>query len=339
MAELLINSQNFKYNLNLITQHLDCQDNLALVLKDNAYGHGLREIAGLARESGIESVFVKNEAEALQIKNHFKHITAFYGEISPQSPSNIYQCIHSLQTLQEISPLRPFELEVNCGMNRNGIPMHSLSNAFEIIAKRGLKLIGVFTHNGFGDEGGEEFLLQEGNTKKVRNEVISLCTHHNLPLPRFHSLNTSGVLRGSGVREIVRVGIGAYGYACDSLNLHSLKPIASLWADKICSHSLKKGEKIGYGGIYEMPYDGVVSSYDLGYGDGLFRINERSKGKLLCSNGEQILPRMSMDCFSALSKEDKICVFNDVREWAKFFDTIPYEILTKLSPFIKRKVI
>ena len=70
MAELLISSQNFKHNLNLITQFLDCQDNLALVLKDNAYGHGLREIAGLARESEIESVFVKNEAEALQIKNY-----------------------------------------------------------------------------------------------------------------------------------------------------------------------------------------------------------------------------------------------------------------------------
>ena len=338
MAELLISSQNFKHNLNLITQFLDCQDNLALVLKDNAYGHGLREIAGLARESGIESVFVKNEAEALQIKNYFKHITAFYGEVSPQSPSNIYQCVQSLQTLQEISPLRGFELEVNCGMNRNGIPAHSLNKAFEIIAKRGLKLIGIFTHNGFGDEGGEEFLLQEGNTKKIKEEALSLCTHYNLPLPRFHSLNTSGTFRGSGIKEIVRVGIGAYGYGCECFEL-PLKPIASLWADKICSHSLKKGEKIGYGGMWEMPKDGVVSSYDLGYGDGLFRINENTRGQLLCSSGEQILPRMSMDCFSAMSEKERICLFRDVREWAKFFDTIPYEILTKLSPSIRRKVI
>lgn len=339
MAELIIDSQKFKHNLNLISSFLSSPQNLALVLKDNAYGHGLKEMAGLARKNGIESVFVKNELEALQIKNYFKHITAFYGEISPQSPSNIYQCVQSLQTLQEISPLRGFELEVNCGMNRNGISMHSLSNAFEIIAKRGLKLVGVYTHNGFGDEGGEGLALQENNSKNIKEEVQKLCARYNLALPRFHSLNTSGTLRNNGANEIVRVGIGAYGYACECFALPSLKPIASLWADRICSHTLKAGNKIGYGGAYEIPYDGVVSSYDLGYGDGLFRIDERTQGKLLCSSGEQILPRMSMDCFSALSDRDKLCLFSDVREWAKFFGTIPYEILTKLSPFIKRKVI
>lgn len=340
MAELLISSQAFKHNLNLISQHLSTPKNLALVLKDNAYGHGLKEMAGLARENGIESVFVKNESEALQIKNDFKHITAFYGGVSPQSPSNIYQCVQSLQTLQEISPLRGFELEVNCGMNRNGLPPSELERAFRLIAQRGLRLIGVFTHNGFGDEGGEGFKTQETTSQQIKQDILSLCAKHNLPTPRFHSCNSSGTFRQEEISEIVRVGLAGYGYLCTDFGASlGLKPIASLWAEKICSHSLKKGEKIGYGGGWEMPCDGVVSSYDLGYGDGLFRISENTQGRLLCTDGEQILPRMSMDCFSALSEKKRICLFSDVREWAKFFGTIPYEILTKLSPFIKRKVL
>lgn len=340
MAELLINSQAFKHNLNLISKHLTPTQSPALVLKDNAYGHGLKEMAGLARENGIESVFVKNEFEALQICNHFKHITAFYGEISQESPSNIYQCVQTLATLESIAPTRGFELEVNCGMNRNGLESYDLKKAFEIIAKRGLKLVGVFTHNGFGDEGGEEMQTQEKLSKDIKVQVIELCKNFSLPTPRFHFHNSSGTFRKENIEEIVRIGIAGYGYLCASHSLcDELKPIASLWADRICSHYLKKGERLGYGGAGVMPYDGVVSSYDLGYGDGLFRIDEHTKEKLLCDDGEQILPRMSMDCFSTLSQKEKICLFRDVRDWAKVFQTIPYEILTKLSPFIKRKVI
>lgn len=340
MAELLINSQAFKHNLNLISKHLSPTQSPALVLKDNAYGHGLKEMAGLARENGIESVFVKNESEALQIKNTFKHITAFYGNVSEDAPSNIYQCVQTLQTLQTISPTRGFELEVNCGMNRNGLSPQNLKEAFKIIAKRDLRLIGVFTHNGFGDEGGEEMDRQENLSKEIQAQVLELCSSLALPTPRFHFHNSSGTFRKKNIEEIVRVGIAGYGYLCSSHPLcEELKPIASLWADKICSHSLKKGEKIGYGGAGVMPCDGVVSSYDLGYGDGLFRIHEHTHGKLLCDEGEQILPRMSMDCFSTLSEKEKICLFRDVRGWARFFDTIPYEILTKLSPFIKKRVL
>lgn len=340
MAELLINSQAFKHNLNLISKHLSPTLTPALVLKDNAYGHGLKEMAELAKENGIESVFVKNEFEALQIYQHFKHITAFYGEISQESPSNIYQCVQTLATLENIAPTRGFELEVNCGMNRNGISVDSLKNAFEIIAKRKLNLIGVFTHNGFGDEGGEDLKQQEKNSEQIKQEVITLCASHNLPLPRFHSCNSSGTFRQKQNKDIVRIGLAGYGYLCAEIDhLPELQPIASLWADKICTHFLRKGQKIGYGGIWQMQEDGFVSSYDLGYGDGLFRVSEYTQEKIFCSEGEQILPRMSMDCFSALSQKERICLFRDVRTWAKAFRTIPYEILVKLSPFIKRRVI
>lgn len=340
MAEILINSSHFKHNLNLITQHLSTNQLPSLVLKDNAYGHGLKEMAGLARENGIESVFVKNEFEALQIKNDFKHITAFYGEVSHDAPSNIYQVIQSLEMLKTLPKHRGFELEINCGMNRNGIDMCKLNEAFEIIAINKLNLVGVFTHNGFADEGGEEMQNQEEKSRKIKNQVIELCAKLSLPLPRFHFHNSSGTFRKENIQEIVRIGIAGYGYLCDSHSLCSeLKPIASLWADRICSHYLKKGERLGYGGAGVMPYDGVVSSYDLGYGDGLFRIDENTQEPLLCLDGEQILPRMSMDCFSVLSQKERICLFSDVREWARIFRTIPYEILTKLSPFIKRRIV
>lgn len=340
MAEILINSEFFKHNLNLISTHLAPQQIPALVLKDNAYGHGLKEISILARKNGVENVFVKNESEALQIQNDFKHITVFYGEVSSNAPKNIYQVVQDLQTLHRIDPCRGFELEVNCGMNRNGIAYGDLKNALKIIARRNLNFIGVFTHNGYADEGGELMQKQEEKSRTIQDQIIKICNNLMLPLPRFHFHNSSGTFRKENIQEIVRIGIAVYGYLCSSHPLHTqLKPIASLWAKRICSHTLKQGDKIGYGGIWEMPKDGKVSSYDLGYGDGLFRVSEFTQEAVFCDEGEQILPRMSMDCFSTISQKDEICLFRDVRDWARIFKTIPYEILVKLSPFIKRTII
>ena len=46
-----------------------------------------------------------------------------------------------------------------------------------------------------------------------------------------------------------------------------------------------------------------------------------------------------MDSFSLADVGERVCVFDDARVWAKFFKTIEYDILVKLSPFIKRKVV
>ena len=89
MSEIIIDSQSYKHNLNLISSHIGTSTELAIVLKDNAYGHGLEQISTLAREYGIKSVFVKNYAEAMQIKDDFPCITALYGMPQGTFPPHI----------------------------------------------------------------------------------------------------------------------------------------------------------------------------------------------------------------------------------------------------------
>lgn len=340
MPKLLIRSAHFKHNLDLISSHIGSQDKLALVLKDNAYGHGIKEIAKLAKEYGIKSVFVKNEMEALQIQNDFEHITALYGNISSLAPSNIYQTIHSIQTLKEISPNRKVELKFNTGMNRNGLEPHQVQETIQIILKRRLHLVGVFSHNGYGDDGGEEMNKQHQKSQEIKEQITHLARTLGFEIPRFHFLSSSGALRQEKIEEdLVRIGIASYGYLCAEIPIaQKLKPIASLWANQISKRTLARGDRLGYSGAGIIAQKNIVSTYDLGYGDGLFRLNEHHP-KLTCINGEEILPRMSMDCFSCLSEEKEICLFEDAWKWARVFDTTPYEILVKLSPFIPRSVI
>lgn len=339
MAKLLIHSSHFKYNLDLIASTID-KSKFALVLKDNAYGHGIKQIAQLAQDYGIKSVFVKNQAEALQIQHAFEHITALYGAITPCAPHNIYQTIHSLDAIQELSANRAIELKINTGMNRNGIQHHEIQKAIHLILKRKIKLIGVFSHNGYGDEGNKKMQDQYQKCLEIQQYITHLSQKLGFPTPRFHFLSSSGALRQREIKEdLVRIGIASYGYLCAPLPIASkLKPIASLWADQISTHQLNQGQRLGYSGAGVMPKTGIISTYDLGYGDGIFRLTENHP-PLYCADGEEILPRISMDCFSSLSEKKEICVFKNVWEWAKVFQTTPYEILVKLSPFLKREII
>ena len=107
------------------------------------------------------------------------------------------------------------------------------------------------------------------------------------------------------------------------------------------SKKLPKGSKIGYGGKGITEEATIISTYDIGYGDGFFRFKGK-QGKLCTAEGYVILPQVSMDCFSCVSQKERICVFNNAYQITEIFDEIlhdPYEILTSLSPFIKRTVI
>ena len=73
MAKLHLSIDAFNHNLALLRSKT--QTEIALMLKDNAYGHGLLEIAQLAALQQIKNVFVKNWNEAKQIINLFPNIT------------------------------------------------------------------------------------------------------------------------------------------------------------------------------------------------------------------------------------------------------------------------
>ena len=342
MAEILICSHSYKNNLDTITKHLGSKDKLGIVLKDNAYGHGLIEMARLASDYGIKSVFVKNELEARLIAHLFEHITILYGSVTPNPPKNFHPVVHAPEHLDALTPRTSIELKVNIGLNRNGLNPQNLDTIIQKILEKQIELFGVFAHNGYGDDAGEEFDKSQKIFESIKQEVTYLAQKRGFKLPRFHSLNSVGTLRSSTIQDdLVRIGIAGYGYLTPDFPLEvatNLKPIASLWADRICTHALKKGDRIGYSGITQLEQDSLVSTYDIGYGDGLFRFSGREEA-FFTADGYRLLPRSSMDCFSALSTKERICVFNDARILARIFGTIPYEILTSLSPFIKRTII
>jgi alanine racemase len=157
---------------------------------------------------------------------------------------------------------------------------------------------------------------------------------------RFHSHNSASILRTKHFsEELVRVGIGAYGYnelpAC--FETPSLKPVLSLHAKRIATRALTQGQRVGYGGDFIAPKAMVVSTYDVGYGDGLMRGNYTSS-PLLTAKNLPLLGRVSMDFVTLESQEEEVCIFDDAKMFAKQLGTISYEVLTLLKKELPREV-
>ena len=71
MAFITINRQNFYHNLNQIALKTGSVEKIAIVLKDNAYGHGLELMGREAAKCGIKHAVVRKTAEAELIKSLF----------------------------------------------------------------------------------------------------------------------------------------------------------------------------------------------------------------------------------------------------------------------------
>jgi len=334
MAYITLNKKHFFNNLDIIADKTKSKDKIALVLKDNAYGHGLLEVATMAKEYGITKAVVRCESEALAIKDFFDYILVL-NDFPTILHANINYTINDIKNIVKFPPATKVELKVDTGMHRNGIAMHEIEIALQEIKKHDLILKAVFTHHRSADELSGEWFWQNENFKKVKQKVLA-CGYD----VRFHSANSASLFRHVDFKEdMARVGIAVYG--CMDIphtiyDTKDFKPVLSLYASKISSRKLLEGEHIGYGATYKADKDCVVSNYDFGYGDGFLRS---------CSNSyetphaKKLIGRISMDNSSFLCDDDELLVFDDANKIAKVAKTIGYEVLVSLKPYIKREII
>ena len=334
MAFITLNRENFYYNLNQIALKTGSVDKIAIVLKDNAYGHGLGLMAGMASDFGIRHAVVRNHLEAAQIDSLFETVLILGGEAVP-----LEHCTYAINSLDEIAAIpegTKVELKVDTGMHRNGIAMNEVDEALSLIQKNRLNLTGLMTHYRSADLMGSELFWQQ----KQFETVCQTVKKAGFSDFRIHSQNSAATLRLKHFDEdLVRVGIAAYGYneLAHSFDNVTLKPVLKLHARKVSTRNLKQGERVGYGGTFTAPKAMRISTYDLGYGDGWCRGD--SDHPYITAEGLPILGRVSMDFIALETNKDEVCIMSDAQQAAKQFGTISYEMTTALSSEIERIVI
>ncbi len=339
MSYIKLNKENLFYNLQTCADHAGGKEKIAIVLKDNAYGHGLLEIATLANQFGLTKAVVQTYQEAKIIEDLFEAILILADTQIDTYSHSFHIAINSLEDLSRVPINSNIHIKIDTGMHRNGISPDQLEVALLTAFEKKLKICGVFTHHKSADELSSEFFFQEAVFKGLKKDVKKICEKLNLSDILFHSSNSAALFREQNFSgDMARVGIASYGYldAHEALNFPKLKPVLSLHAKKIATRVLKAGQRVGYGGTYEAPKDMIISTYSIGYGDGFRRLGGKP---FTIANGKAILGRVSMDNIVVEGDDDEICIFDDARELAKLHGTITYEILTDQKSNIPRIIV
>jgi alanine racemase len=338
VSYIKLNKQNLFYNLEICAKQAGDMSKLAIVLKDNAYGHGLLEIAALANEFGLRKAVVQTYKEAITIEHLFDTVLILADTHIDTLSHTFHIAINDISDLDKLCENTNIHIKIDTGMHRNGISPDMIEVAILRALKRKLNICGVFTHHKSADELTSDFFCQNLIFKALKEDVKKICEKLNVPKISFHSCNSSALFRSKNFDEdFARIGIASYGYLDGdlALNFPTLRPVLSLHSNKLSSRVLKQGQSVGYGGTYSPNIDTLVSTYDIGYGDGFRRLGD---AKFTIKNGKKLLGRVSMDSIVVEGDDDEICIFDNVSELSQIHKTISYEILTSLNPNLKRVI-
>lgn len=247
----------------------------------------------------------------------------------------------------------PVHVKVDTGMNRQGISIFELPEVLRILSSnKYVQVQGMLSHlaDADGTEGSDtqQQIRQWKNALALYKRIIG----HGKGI--FHFAATAGTRYvSSAENNLIRVGLGMYGFDSTQDKRLGVKPVLSFWAKIANIKEIKAGEKVGYNFTYTASKDMKIAVIPCGYYEGIPR-NLSNKGFFYYKNVLlPILGRISMNLTvvdisgvkEPIHLEDEVEVYssdpkklNSIENVANLCDTIPYEILVRLAPTIKRIV-
>jgi len=310
------------------------------VIKSNGYGHGICEVAGALKEADAFAVARVDEAIQLREAGFEQRITVLEGfsdadEFSLHQQFRLEPVIHTPQQTQLLEQNRNQTidhcwLKVDTGMHRLGVEPEEFQHLYERLSHD--SSVSVMTHLACADEPDNPMTLQQ---QKLFNEVTDNC------MAEKSIANSAAIMKWPALQaEWVRPGIMLYGvspFADKHGELLGLKPVMNLYSKLISIKSVKKGESVGYGGIYRCPNDCRVGVVAIGYGDGYPRHVKSGSSVLVNGKRVRLIGRVSMDMVTVdLSEQPEAEVGNTCTLWgeglpveevAENSDTIGYTLL------------
>lgn len=362
---LKIHDTILEINLNALAENLQFYRNklstgvkLMAMVKAFSYGSGSFEIANLLQHHKVDYLAVAYADEGIALRkagitlpimvmspepSAFEAIIKYKLEPEIYSPNILKSFINFLPENQTDFKIH---LKLDTGMHRLGFEREDLSLLLELLQKTNkLKVESIFTHLVASEQA-----QQDGFTNHQIAEFSSLyneITDQLKYLPLRHVLNTSGITRWPQAHfDMVRVGIGLYGFDAALPHNKGLQTVAVLKTTVTQVKNLKPGETVGYGRLGVLPNGGKIATVKIGYADGYSRKFGNGVGKMLV-NG-QIVPTIGAICMDMCMLDvtnldvktgDEVIVFNhehSIVDLAKQIETIPYEILTNVSQRVKR---
>ena len=365
---LIIDLKALAHNYQVLKERLNPQTKFLAVVKGSTYGHASGPVAQKLVDLGVDYFGVAYATEGAELRAehidkpilllhpmaaHFEQILNSKLDPSLYSISLIRQWIEFLER-NNITHY-PVHLKFNSGLNRLGMRIQDIPDIVSALqATKAINVISVLSHLAASDDlTTKDFTHAQINQydefyKEFTQQMGRL--NPDYVLPWRHMCNTSGVLNYPQAQyDMVRCGIGLYGYGNDPNNDKLLRPVAQLKAPILQIHHLTAGQSVGYNHGFVATESTVVASLPLGHADGLQRIFGNKKGCVWIHNQPaHILGNVCMDMIMVdvtdipCQAGDTAVIFDHqhgAQDLAESAGTISYELITGLSSRIKRMII
>lgn len=356
---LEIDLKALQHNFAYLKSKLTKNTMFLAVVKAFAYGSDATEVAKQLQTLNVDyfAVAYTYEGVALRDAGITKPILVLHPQ--PSSFNTIIQrclepSIYSKRVLNAFIACAeshkqndyPIHLKFNTGLNRLGFAEKEITEIIKTLDKtESIKVCSLFSHLAESEATNDKtFTL--GQIEKFKN--ITNTIHNTLNYkPFLHLTNTSGIINYPEAHfDMVRSGIGLYGFGNDPEINKKLQPIASLKTVISQIHNVKKGESLGYNRAFIAKKNTITATLPIGHADGIKRQYGNGNGFVTINNQRaNILGNVCMDMIMVdittikCQEGDEVIIFNkenSAENLAEKAQSISYELLTAVSQRVKR---
>jgi alanine racemase len=365
LNKILVNSQALQANFKALSNaHPEAQ--IAPVLKSNAYGHGLINVAKIADTLNAPFIAVDSLYEAYELyKKQIKTPILILGYTHPENYKvkklPFHFAIFDLETAQALNTYQPgakIHLFVDTGMSREGILVEELTEFVKAIQPLNhLSIVGLASHFADADNpASQEFT--KAQVTRYKQALHILNSNEIFPEWKHISASAGTFKYHDPTFNIIRAGIAFYGINPLSANDQrrstiDLSPALRFETTIAQIKNIPSGSKVGYNGTYTTDKTMKLGVLPVGYYDG---VDRRLSNKGFVKVGNEFCPiigRVSMNItvvdltkVSDVKVGNKVLIYSDqptdknsLVNAAKTANTIPYELMVKLAESVRREVI
>jgi alanine racemase len=319
---------------------------VAGIVKANAYGLGMAQVAPVLEREGCRQFFVATLDEAIALRGLTAQGVAvlggfWHGGEDLYAAHELMPVLNSMEDIarwrafcQRIGRPHPAILHFDTGMNRLGLgPDETQHLLGDMGLLDGLDIKIIMSHFACSDEANHSL------TGLQARSFETIATH--FPAAVKSLANSSGILRDTAFHyDMVRPGMAVYGLNPLPEQSNPMQPTVSLSTRLLQVRQVDKGQTIGYGASCRFEKPARTGTVALGYADGFLRSG--SNNATLYYNGQPcpVLGRVSMDLvtidLTGLDAQagDPIEILGpnqDADTLAASLGTIGYEVLTGLG--------
>ena len=320
----------------------------AAVVKADAYGLGVAPVARRLLREGCTRFFVATAAEAAELRALAPDVEIYVlegaraGELDTLAAAGATPLLCSLEQVERWAGRGRALLQIDTGMARLGLSsreVEELARRPELLA--GIEVELVVTHLACADE-------PDHPLNRRQLEAFERL-RRRLPPVRVSIGNSAGTLTGGAQRgDVVRPGIGLYGGNPFTERPNPFEPVVTLEAPIVQIRDVDAVQTVGYGATFGVAPPARLAIVALGYADGYPRALGNRGVVAIAGQRAPVVGRVSMDllcCDVTALPRDLVRVGAPVEalgpnvpldEVAAAAGTIGYEILTRLSPRLKR---